>query len=52
MDGAYRRAKDVLTKNRLILDELAQMLVDQETVDADELQNLLVDRDVRAAAYL
>ena len=52
VDGAYRRAKDVLTKNRLILDELAQMLVDQETVDADELQNLLVARDVRAAAYL
>jgi len=26
--------------------------VEQETVDADELQNLLVARDVRAAAYL
>ncbi|MCY4359937.1 MAG: cell division protein FtsH, partial [Cyanobacteria bacterium MAG APA_bin_95] len=52
VDGAYRRAKDVLVKNRLILDELAQMLVEQETVDADELQNLLVARDVRAAAYL
>ncbi len=52
VDGAYRRAKDVLIKNRFILDELAQMLVEQETVDADELQSLLVARDVRAAAYL
>ena len=52
VDGAYRRAKEVLIKNRPILDELAQMLVEQETVDADELQNLLVTRDVRVAAYL
>ena len=52
VDGAYRSAKEVLINNRTVLDELAQMLVAQETVHADELQNLLVARDVRAAAYL
>ena len=52
VDGAYCRAKDVLIKNRPILDELAQMLVERETVDSEELQNLLVARDVRVAAYL
>jgi len=31
---AYRRAKEVLVNNRHILDQLAQMLVDKETVDA------------------
>jgi cell division protease FtsH len=41
VDEAYQRAKQVLTSNRALLDKLAQMLVEKETVDAEELQNLL-----------
>jgi cell division protease FtsH len=52
VDEAYRRAKDVLTTNRPVLDELADMLVERETVDADELQELLLSRDVKVASYL
>jgi cell division protease FtsH len=50
VDTAYKRAKSVLTDNRAILDRLAQMLVEKETVDADELQELLANNDVRTAA--
>jgi cell division protease FtsH len=49
VDEAYRRAKQVLTGNRHILDQLAAMLVDKETVDAEELQQLLATNDVKMA---
>ena len=47
---AYRRAKDVLIVNRLVLDKIAAMLVDKETVDSEELQDLLASNDVTMAA--
>ena len=47
---AYRRAKDVLVVNRLVLDKIAAMLVDKETVDSEELQDLLANNDVTMAA--
>ncbi|MEB3313127.1 MAG: ATP-dependent zinc metalloprotease FtsH3, partial [Cyanobacteriota bacterium] len=50
VDEAYQRAKQVLTGNRSILDQLARMLVDKETVDADELQQLLAASDVQMAS--
>jgi cell division protease FtsH len=46
---AYRRAKDVLIGNKYILDKLANMLVDKETVDSEELQDLLAANDVKMA---
>ena len=49
VDRAYRRAKEVLTQNRHILDQLAQMLVEKETVDSDELQEILANNDVKMA---
>ncbi len=49
VDQAYRRAKSVLTENRLVLDALAAMLVERETVDAEELQDLLATSDVKMA---
>ncbi|WP_293129586.1 ATP-dependent zinc metalloprotease FtsH3 [Microcoleus sp. bin38.metabat.b11b12b14.051] len=49
VEQAYRRAKDVLVGNRHVLNALADMLVDKETVDADELQNLLANSDVKMA---
>jgi cell division protease FtsH len=50
VDEAYIRAKQVLTSNRPILDQLAHMLVDKETVDSDELQQLLASSDVSMAS--
>lgn len=50
VDEAYRRAKSVLVGNKHILDRLADMLIEKETVDADELQELLANNDVKIAA--
>ncbi|MEH2117953.1 ATP-dependent zinc metalloprotease FtsH3 [Nostoc sp.] len=51
VDIAYTRAKEVLVRNRHILDHIAQMLVDKETVDAEELQEILSSNDVTTAAF-
>ncbi|MGI8935239.1 MAG: ATP-dependent zinc metalloprotease FtsH3 [Phormidesmis sp.] len=50
VDQAYNRCKSVLVNNRHILDKLADMLVDKETVDSEELQNLLATNDVKMAS--
>ncbi|MBW4440816.1 MAG: ATP-dependent zinc metalloprotease FtsH3 [Plectolyngbya sp. WJT66-NPBG17] len=50
VEQAYRRAKAVLVQNRPVLDKLAVMLVEKETVDSDELQELLSTNDVMIAA--
>lgn len=50
VDQAYRRAKDVLTSNRLVLDKIAERLVEKETVDSDELQEILNTNEVKMAA--
>ena len=52
VDLAYHRATKVLNDNRSVLDELAEMLVESETVDSQELQDLLIRRDVRIAEYV
>ncbi|MBE9163320.1 MULTISPECIES: ATP-dependent zinc metalloprotease FtsH3 [Microcoleaceae] len=49
VEQAYLRAKDVLVGNRHVLNSLADMLIEKETVDADELQNLLANSDVKMA---
>ncbi|MEC4985859.1 MAG: ATP-dependent zinc metalloprotease FtsH3 [Oscillatoria sp. PMC 1068.18] len=49
VETAYKRAKYVLESNRHVLDKLAQMLIEKETVDADELQELLATNDVKMA---
>ncbi|MGA0161499.1 MAG: ATP-dependent zinc metalloprotease FtsH3, partial [Vulcanococcus sp.] len=49
---AYKRAIAVLNGNRSVLDELAEMLVERETVDAEDLQELLIRSDVRVAEYV
>ena len=50
VDQAYSRAKKVLTENRHILDRLAEMLIEKETVEADELQEVLANNDVKMAS--
>ncbi len=52
VDNAYKRASKVLLENRFILDELANMLVEQETVDSEDLQDLLIRNDVKIAEYV
>ena len=52
VEEAYRRATEVLVANRPVLDELAEILVEKETVDAEELQELLLSRDVKVATYV
>ena len=49
---AHRRATAVLSANRSVLDRLADLLVEKETVDAEELQELLITSDVRVAEYV
>ena len=50
VEQAERRCREVLLNNRHVLDRLAAMLVEKETVDAEELQELLATSDVRIAA--
>ena len=50
VDQAYSRAKKVLIENRHILDRLAEMLIEKETVEADELQDVLANNDVKMAS--
>jgi cell division protease FtsH len=50
VEQAYRRAKEVLVGNRHILDRLADMLIEKETVDSEELQKLLDTNEVKMAA--
>ncbi|MEQ9667800.1 ATP-dependent zinc metalloprotease FtsH3 [Coleofasciculus sp. G2-EDA-02] len=52
VDEAYERAKDVLVNNKHILDKLSAMLIEKETVDAEELQELLAENDVKMAAII
>ena len=52
VDQAYDRCKQVLVENRHILDKLAEMLVDKETVDSEELQHLLATNDVKMASVV
>jgi cell division protease FtsH len=49
---AYRRAKQLLIDNRHVLDRIAKDLVDRETVDAEELQQILETNDLKLAAAL
>jgi len=47
---AYTRAKEVLVENRNVLDRLAEILIEKETIDAEELQELLATSEVKMAA--
>lgn len=52
VDQAYKRAKEVLVDNRAVLDQLAAMLVEKETVDSEELQTILANNNVKLAALV
>lgn len=50
VDQAYRRAKEVLVKNRKVLDIISERLMEKETVDAEELQAILNTNEVTMAS--
>jgi cell division protease FtsH len=50
VEQAYRRAKEVLAGNRSVLDRIADALIEKETVDSSELQEILDTSDVKMAA--
>ena len=48
---AYKRATKALEDNRSVLEELTSMLMEKETVDSKEFQNLLIKNNVKVAEY-
>lgn len=46
VDVAYKRAKMLLEQNRPLLDGLANMLIEKETVSSDEFQKLIAETKV------
>ncbi|KAM3100041.1 ATP-dependent zinc metalloprotease FtsH3 [Phormidesmis sp. 146-35] len=50
VDQAYRRGKQTLLENKHVLDQLAALLIEKETVDSEELQELLANNDVKMAS--
>ncbi len=48
---AYERAKKALNENRQVLEELTEMLMETETVDSLEFQDLLMRHEVKVAEY-
>ena len=48
---AYARAKKALNDNRTVLEELTAMLMEKETVDSLEFQDLLIRHEVKVAEY-
>ena len=52
VDIAYKRATKVLTDNRNVLDEMALMLIEKETIDTEDIQDLLNRSEVKIANYI
>jgi len=52
VDVAYKRATKVLSDNRTVLDEMAQMLIERETIDTEDIQALLNRSEVKVANYI
>ncbi len=52
VDTAYKRATKVLSENRSVLDEMASMLIERETIDTEDIQDLLNRSEVKVAKYI
>ncbi|MDC3182803.1 ATP-dependent zinc metalloprotease FtsH [Prochlorococcus sp. AH-716-B23] len=52
VDIAYKRATKVLSDNRSVLDEMASMLIERETIDTEDIQDLLNRSEVKVANYI
>jgi cell division protease FtsH len=42
MKGAYEKAEQIIIKHRAILDAIAKRLVETETIEREEFENILV----------
>ncbi len=51
VEVAYQRATKALIDNKNVLEELTQLLIDKETVDSQEFQDLLIRHEVKVAEY-
>jgi cell division protease FtsH len=51
VNNAYLVAKEVLTKNRDLLEKVKEVLVEQEVVSAEEFQMLLVEYKAQTVGY-
>ncbi|MCS6959598.1 MAG: ATP-dependent zinc metalloprotease FtsH [Pseudanabaenaceae cyanobacterium SKYGB_i_bin29] len=49
---AYQRAKTILQNNRHILDRIAQLLIEKETVDAEEMEEIISSSHVELAGVI
>merc|ERR1719478_1078276 len=49
--NAYARCKKILTENRVLLDQLAERLLEQETVSAEEFQLMIAENGKYMAPY-
>ncbi len=52
VETAYKRATKVLSENRAVLDEMAMMLIEKETIDTEDIQDLLNRSEVKVANYI
>ena len=52
IDAAYKRATRVLTDNRKVLDSMAEMLIERETIDSEDIQDLINSSEVKVANYI
>ncbi|PXF42518.1 ATP-dependent zinc metalloprotease FtsH 3 [Gracilariopsis chorda] len=48
---AYTRAKSLLISNRKLLDDLAKLLIEKETVSAEEFQRLIAENKIEMMPY-
>ena len=51
VNNSYLIAKQVLTENKPLLDELARVLMEQEVVSAEEFQMMLVEYKAKTIDY-
>ena len=52
IEAAYKRATKVLKDNRSVLDEMAGMLIERETIDSEDIQDLINRSEVKVANYI
>ena len=45
VDSSYRKVKEVLSRKKFVLEKLANMLLEEETVEGENLRKMLADND-------
>mgnify|MGYP004455003977 FL=1 len=50
LDACYKRGKEILTKNRKLLDEMSELLLQKETIYHDEVDMLIAGKTAKEVA--